>query len=210
MGTSLLYHLAREGWSDCLLLEKAELTSGSTWHAAGQITHSASHYGLGKIAGYAIELYPRLERETGQSVTFHGCGSLRLAYTDDELDWLRHTTSVGAALGHPMDIIGPEEIRKAAPLLQSGRRARPPCTHPRTATWIRPARPLPWPRAPASWAPRVRRHERVLGSARLKSGEWKVSSEKDDDRLRTCGERGRNLRPTDRRMGRLWTCPSPT
>ena len=56
MGTSLLYHLAKEGWRDCLLLEKAELTSGSTWHAAGQVTHSVSHWGLAKIAGYAVEL----------------------------------------------------------------------------------------------------------------------------------------------------------
>ena len=115
MGTSLLYHLAAEGWTDCVLLEKAELTSGSTWHAAGQITHSTSHYGLGKMAGYAIELYQRLEAETGQSVTWHGCGSLRLAYTDDELDWLRHTTSVGRALGHPMEIVGPDAVRDLHP-----------------------------------------------------------------------------------------------
>jgi dimethylglycine dehydrogenase len=47
MGASLLYHLAKEGWRDCVLVEKAELTSGSTWHAAGQISHSTSHYGLG-------------------------------------------------------------------------------------------------------------------------------------------------------------------
>jgi dimethylglycine dehydrogenase len=78
MGTSLLYHLAKEGWTDCLLLEKAELTSGSTWHAAGQVTHSASHWGLAKMAGYAVELYPELEALTGQSATWHGCGSLRL------------------------------------------------------------------------------------------------------------------------------------
>ena len=57
LGCSLAYHLAREGWSDCVLLEKAELTSGSTWHAAGQVTYSTSSYGLGRMAGYAIELY---------------------------------------------------------------------------------------------------------------------------------------------------------
>ena len=115
MGCSLLYHLAKEGWTDCLLIEKAELTSGSTWHAAGQITHSTSHFGLGKMAGYAIDLYQKIEAETGQSVTWHGCGSLRLAYTDEELDWLNHSIGVGAALGHPMEIIGPEEIAKLHP-----------------------------------------------------------------------------------------------
>ena len=97
-----------------VLLEKAELTSGSTWHAAGQLTHSTSSFTLGKIAGYGIDLYKRIEAETGQSVTFHDCGSLRLAYSDDEVDWLRHTVSVGASLGHPMELIGPEEIRRQA------------------------------------------------------------------------------------------------
>jgi len=115
LGCSLAYHLAREGWSDCVLLEKAELTSGSTWHAAGQVTHSTSSYGLGRMAGYAIELYQRIEAETGQPVSFHDCGSLRLAYTDDELDWLRLTVSVGAALEHPMEIIGPDQIVKRHP-----------------------------------------------------------------------------------------------
>ena len=115
MGASLLYHLAKEGWRDCVLVEKSELTSGSTWHAAGQTTHSISSVGLAKMNGYGIELYQRLEEETGQSVTWHGCGSLRLAYTDDELDWLRYTLSIGRGLGHPMEIVGPEEIHRLHP-----------------------------------------------------------------------------------------------
>ena len=73
MGCGLAYHLAHEGWSDVVLLEKAELTSGSTWHAAGQITHSTSSFGLGKCVDYNIGLYAgALEAETGQSVTWHG------------------------------------------------------------------------------------------------------------------------------------------
>ena len=116
MGCGLAYHLAHEGWTDVVLLEKAELTSGSTWHAAGQITHSTSSYGLGKCVGYNIDLYSTvLEAETGQSVTWHGCGSLRLAYTDDELDWLYQTISVGKGLGFPMEIVGPERIRELHP-----------------------------------------------------------------------------------------------
>jgi dimethylglycine dehydrogenase len=115
MGTSLLYHLAKEGWRDCLLLEKAELTSGSTWHAAGQVTHSVSHWGLAKMAGYAVELYPQLEAMTGQSATWHGCGSLRLAYNEDELDWLKYTRSLGHGLGYAMEIVGPERIAELHP-----------------------------------------------------------------------------------------------
>lgn len=116
MGCGLAYHLAHEGWSDVVLLEKAELTSGSTWHAAGQITHSTSSFALGKCVGYNIDLYSKvLEAETGQSVTWHGCGSLRLAYTDDEMDWLYQTISVGKGLGFPMEIVGPERIRELHP-----------------------------------------------------------------------------------------------
>ena len=116
MGCGIAYHLAHEGWTDIVLLEKAELTSGSTWHAAGQITHSTSSFGLGKCVDYNIGLYSgALEKETGQSVTWHGCGSFRLAYTDDEMDWLRQTISVGAALGFPMEIVGPDRIRELHP-----------------------------------------------------------------------------------------------
>ena len=116
MGCGLAYHLAHEGWSDVVLLEKAELTSGSTWHAAGQITHSTSSFALGKCVGYNIDLYSRvLEAETGQGVTWHGCGSLRLAYTDDELDWLHQTISVGRGLGFPMEMVGPDRIRELHP-----------------------------------------------------------------------------------------------
>jgi dimethylglycine dehydrogenase len=103
------------GETDVLLLEKAELTSGSTWHAAGQITHSVSHYSLAKMAAYGTELYPRLEDETGQSCTWHGSGSLRIAYTQDEVDWIRYTLSVGKGLGHAMEIVGPERIAELHP-----------------------------------------------------------------------------------------------
>jgi len=116
MGCGLAYHLAHEGWTDVVLLEKSELTSGSTWHAAGQITHSTSSFSLGKCVGYNIDLYSKvLEQETGQSVTWHGCGSLRLAYTEDEVDWLRQTLSVGKALGFEMDLIEPGRIRDLHP-----------------------------------------------------------------------------------------------
>ena len=116
MGCGLAYHLAHEGWSDVVLLEKAELTSGSTWHAAGQITHSTSSFTLGKCVDYNIGLYAgALEAETGVSVTWHGCGSLRLAYTPDEMDWLRHTLSVAAALGFPAELAGRERIAALHP-----------------------------------------------------------------------------------------------
>ena len=116
MGCGLAYHLAHEGWSDVVLLEKAELTSGSTWHAAGQITHSTSSFGLGKCVDYNVKLYSgELESETKQSVTWHGCGSLRLAYTQDEMDWLRHTLSVGRSLKFNIELVTPEFIARLHP-----------------------------------------------------------------------------------------------
>ena len=116
MGCGLAYHLAHEGWTDVVLLEKAELTSGSTWHAAGQITQSTSSFGLGRCIDYNIGLYAgKLEAETGQSVTWHDCGSLRLAYSEDEMDWLRHTLSVGRSLGFSMELVGTDRIRALHP-----------------------------------------------------------------------------------------------
>ncbi len=117
MGVGLAYHLGHEGWgAETVLLEKAELTSGSTWHAAGQITHSTSSFGLGKCVDYNIGLYSgALEAETGQAVTWHGCGSFRLAYTKDEMDWLRHTLSVGRSLGFNIDLVGPDRVAELHP-----------------------------------------------------------------------------------------------
>ena len=179
LGCSLAYHLAREGWSDCVLLEKGELTSGSTWHAAGQVTHSTSSYRLGAMAGYAIALYRRIEAETGQSVTFHDCGSLRIAYTDDELDWLRYTTSVGAALGHPMEILEPAAIRRHHPFYNlDGVRA---------ALWTPEdghVDPAGAAFALAAGARRggatIVRRNRVTGIRREPGGEWRIATEQGD------------------------------
>jgi len=116
MGCSLAYHLAHEGWQDVVLLEKAELTSGSTWHAAGQITHSTSSYSLGKCVDYNIGLYAgALEKETGHNVTWHGCGSFRIAYEEAEMDWLRHTLSVGKSLGFNIELVDADFIRTLHP-----------------------------------------------------------------------------------------------
>ena len=115
MGCSLAWHLCKEGEIDLVLLEKGELTSGSTWHAAGQITHSVSHYGLAKMVAWGTGLYPRLESETGQSCSWHGCGSLRVAYEQSEVDWLHYTRSIGKGLGHYMEVIGAQAIRELHP-----------------------------------------------------------------------------------------------
>jgi dimethylglycine dehydrogenase len=139
MGVGLAYHLAHEGWGpEVVLLEKAELTSGSTWHAAGQITHSTSSFSLGKCVDYNIGLYSgALEAETGQAVTWHGCGSFRLAYTEDEMDWLRHTLSVGRSLGFNIELVGPERCARCTRSTIS-RACWARSTRPTTAMWTPP------------------------------------------------------------------------
>ena len=124
MGCGLAYHLAGEGCSDVVLLEKGELTSGSTWHAAGQITYATSSYTLAKCVAYNLDLYRRLEAETGQSVTFHGCGSLRMAYDEDEVDWHRHILAIVAGLELPAEILSVEEARRLHPFYNFARHSR--------------------------------------------------------------------------------------
>ena len=116
MGCGLAYHLAHEGMHDVILLEKSELTSGSTWHAAGQITQSINSVNLGRCVDYNIGLYSgELESETGVSTGWHDCGSLRIAYTEDEMDWLRYSLSVGRSLGFRIEMVDPHHIRKLHP-----------------------------------------------------------------------------------------------
>lgn len=117
MGASLLYHLASEGCSDTILVEKNELTSGSTWHAAGQCPSITGSYNLAKIHAYSNQLYPRLEALTGQYVSWHGCGGLRLATNPDELAWLEHIYGYSKSIGFGMQIVGLDEIKRLNPFL---------------------------------------------------------------------------------------------
>ncbi len=119
MGVGLLYHLAEEGWSDSILVEKAELTSGSTWHAAGQCPSFIANYNLAKIHHYSNDLYQKLEEMTGQSTGWHGCGGIRLAITPEELDYFRLVKGIAANVGFRMEIIGPAEIKKINPFIDT-------------------------------------------------------------------------------------------
>ena len=179
MGVSALYHLAKEGWSDAVLLEKAELTSGSTWHAAGQVSHSVSHLGLAIMNGYATSLYPKLEELTGQSATWHGCGSLRVAYTREEVDWLHYTRCVGRGLGFPMDVIGPAEIKALHPFYNTkGIRA---ALHTPADGHVDPAgATLALAKGARDAGAQIVRHNRVTDVQSLPSGEWRVVSEQGD------------------------------
>ena len=179
MGVGLAYHLAHEGWGpEVVLLEKAELTSGSTWHAAGQITHSTSSFSLGKCVDYNIGLYSGgLEAETGQAVTWHGCGSFRLAYDEDEMDWLRHTLSVGRSLGFNINLVGPDRVAELHPFYNLdgvvGALHTPDDGHvdPTNVTMAMAA-------GARALGVRIIRHCRATNITQAETGEWVVESEK--------------------------------
>ena len=119
MGVGLLYHLALEGWTDIALIEKGELTSGSTWHAAGQCPHFNGSLNMTKVHVYGTQLYPQLEKLTGQAVSWHGCGGLRLATTDEEVNWLKYVYGISKLAGYDAEIIGPSEIKQYHPYLET-------------------------------------------------------------------------------------------
>jgi dimethylglycine dehydrogenase len=114
-GASLLWHLTQEGWTDVLLVEKAELTSGSTWHAAGQITRSVGDYTTAAFHHYALELYHELPGMTGQDVSLHTPGGIRVAYTEDEVDALKTHLGVGEYIGYPIELLGPDALAEINP-----------------------------------------------------------------------------------------------
>ena len=119
MGVGLLYHLAHEGWTDTLLIEKGELTSGSTWHAAGLVPNFIGSLNMAKVHAYGIDLYKALEAETGMSTGWHGCGAIRLAVTEDQADWYRYVQGVLDSLGVESHLISPDEVRQRVPLMGS-------------------------------------------------------------------------------------------
>ena len=115
MGTAVQYQLAVNGWTDTVLLEKAELTSGSTWHAAGQIAHAVGSRVMGWINRASIETYKRAGEESGQNIGWHEVGGFRIATTDDEVDWMKSIMGVGRLLDFPMELVGPGEVAKGNP-----------------------------------------------------------------------------------------------
>ncbi len=120
VGCSVLYWLAERGWSESVLLERRELTSGSTWHAAGNVTYFGHYSSITRLYVDSIKTYLRAEQESGQSVGFHRAGSLRLATTREELDAYGRLEPMYDRLGVEYRVLGPGEIRQHHPLLVTG------------------------------------------------------------------------------------------
>jgi dimethylglycine dehydrogenase len=176
MGVGLLYHLALEGWTDIVLIEKGELTSGSTWHAAGLCPHFNGSLNMTKVHVYGTELYPKLEELTGHAVSWHGCGGLRLAVTDEEVNWFKYVHGISKLAGYECEIIGPSEITKFHPFLETfGVKAAFRTVHDGHVA------PADITNAMAAGARKlgaeIYRRTRVTDVKRLPSSEWQVITE---------------------------------
>ena len=119
IGTSIAYHLARAGWSDVTLLERDELTSGSTWHAAGLLPLYNMSYAVSHIHDYSVRFYKGLEAETGLNAGFYVVGNLRMAQTDERMDEYRLYASTAETVGVHYEWLTPDEIKARWPLVRT-------------------------------------------------------------------------------------------
>ncbi len=117
VGCSVLYHLARHGWKDVVLLERDELTSGSTWHAAGGMHTINGDPNVAKLQKYTIELYKEIEELSGQATGVHITGGVLLAATEARMDWLRGVVAKGRYLGLDLEEVSVEEAHRLMPLI---------------------------------------------------------------------------------------------
>ncbi|MCO6051860.1 FAD-dependent oxidoreductase [Mesorhizobium sp. RP14(2022)] len=119
VGVSALYHLAKAGWTDCVLLEKNELTSGSTWHAAGNVPTFSSSWSLMNVQRYSASLYRGLAEAVDYPMNYHVTGSLRLGHTAERMQEFRRVAGMGRYQGMDIAVIGTDEIRSHYPFIET-------------------------------------------------------------------------------------------
>jgi heterotetrameric sarcosine oxidase gamma subunit len=119
VGCSVAYHLTKLGWRDVVLLERRELSCGTTWHAAGLVGQLRSSHNLTRLASYGAVLYEKLEAETGQATGFRRCGSISVARTPERLIELKRGASMARCFGVDIEVISPAEAGKLWPLMRT-------------------------------------------------------------------------------------------
>ncbi|UCI04963.1 GcvT family protein [Mesorhizobium sp. B1-1-8] len=119
VGASSLYHLCKAGWTDCVLLEKNELTSGSTWHAAGNVPTFSSSWSLMNMQRYSTELYRCLAEAVDYPMNYHVTGSLRLAHTKERMQEFQRARGMGRYQGMDIDVVGLDEIKRRYPFIET-------------------------------------------------------------------------------------------
>jgi len=179
VGVSTLYHLTKKGWSDVMLIERKELTSGSTWHAAGLLPLFNLSYSVGQIHKYSVKLYQTLERETGQHVGFKKVSNIRLACTADRMDEYRYYAGVAATIGVDVRFLTAAQVKEIWPLCETAG-VIGAIQHPEDG-YIQPA-DLTQALAKGARAggAEIHRGTTVTGIAHRPSGEWVVETDKGD------------------------------
>ena len=178
MGVGLLYFLAHEGWTDTILIEKDELTSGSTWHAAGLIPNFIGNLNMAKVHNDSIELYRTIEEETGMHSGWHECGAVRLARNPNEVDWFRYVNGMLDAIGVESHLVGPAEAGELAPLIDVEPDVLMGFWTPNDG-WTDPSAATNTMAAGArQLGAEISRHNRCLDMNQLADGRWEVITEK--------------------------------
>ncbi|EHI49307.1 glycine cleavage system T protein (aminomethyltransferase) [SAR116 cluster alpha proteobacterium HIMB100] len=179
VGVSTLYHLAKKGWSDCVLIERKELTSGSTWHAAGLLPLFNMSYSVGQIHKYSVDLYGRLEEETGQYAGLSRVSNIRLATTQDRMDEYMQYAGVAETIGVQVDKLTPDELVDIWPLAVTDGLIGA-IRHP----WDGYIQPADLTQALAKGARdnggEIYRNTTVTSISRTASGEWKITTDKGE------------------------------
>ena len=119
VGTSTLYHLAKAGWADCVLLEKNELTAGSTWHAAGNVPNFAGSWAVMNMQRYAAAMYRTLGEDVDYPMNYHVTGSIRLGHSKERMQEFERVASMGAYQGLEMTICTPDELKEMHPFMET-------------------------------------------------------------------------------------------
>ena len=175
-GVATLYHLAKKGWPDVVLVERKELTSGSTWHAAGLLPLFNMSYSVGQIHKYSVDFYQRLEKETGHSVGFRQVSNIRLAMSEDRLDEYRYYAGVARTIGVNVRLLSPDEVQTIWPLCRTDGLLGA-IQHPDDG-YIQPADLTQALAAGArSLGAEIYRHNAVTALAELPGGGWSVTTD---------------------------------
>ncbi|WP_046865644.1 GcvT family protein [Microvirga massiliensis] len=179
VGVGTLYHLAKKGWSDVVLIERKELTSGSTWHAAGLLPLFNMSYSVGQIHRYSVNLYRSLEEETGQPVGFAQVSNIRLARTRDRWDEFIYYKGVADTIGIKVNVLTPAQVREIWPLCETDGIIGA-IQHPDDG-YIQPA-DLTQALAKGARArgAEIYRYTTVIGIERKASGDWLVKTDRGD------------------------------
>jgi dimethylglycine dehydrogenase len=119
VGASALFHLAKAGWTDCILIEKNELTAGSTWHAAGNVPTFSTSWSIMNMQRYSTELYSGLAQEVDYPMNYHMTGSIRLAHSKERMQEFERAKGMGQYQGMDINILGLDEIKNIYPFIET-------------------------------------------------------------------------------------------